>query len=182
MKVKDGIIGSIIGDALGVPVEFTSRYELIETPVTRMEGYGTYNQPAGTWSDDSAMVLATMHSIVQKQCIDYTDIMDKFVDWLYNAKYMQGNHTFDCGITTSTAINNYKSGKYSPLECGCRGEKDNGNGSLMRILPLAFIKDMSPEMGAILEMYGMNLSKPYTSSTRKSLHQWVLGGAFCVSF
>ena len=48
--------------------------------------------------------------------------------------------------------------------------------------PLAFIKDMSPEMGAILEMYGMNLSKPYTSSTRKSLHQWVLGGAFCVSF
>lgn len=145
MKVKDGIIGLIIGDALGVPVEFTSRSELIETPVTRMEGYGTYNQPAGTWSDDSAMALATMHSIVQKQCIDYTDIMDKFVDWVYNAKYMQGNHTFDCGITTSTAINNYKSGKYSPLECGCKGERDNGNGSLMRILPLAFIKDIDYE-------------------------------------
>ena len=145
MKIKDGITGLIIGDALGVPVEFTSREDLIETPVTRMEGYGTYNQPAGTWSDDSAMALATMHSIVQKNGIDYTDIMDKFVEWLFNAKYMQGNHTFDCGITTSNAIKNYKYNKYPPLECGLGGDRDNGNGSLMRILPLAFIKDIDYE-------------------------------------
>ena len=145
MKVKDGITGLIIGDALGVPVEFTSRQDIIETPVTRMEGYGTYNQPAGTWSDDSAMALATMHSIVQKNGIDYTDIMDKFVDWLFNAKYMQGNHTFDCGITTSNAIKNYKYNNHPPLECGLRGERDNGNGSLMRILPLAFIKNIDYE-------------------------------------
>ena len=88
MKVKDGIIGLIIGDALGVPVEFSSRQELEQTPVTRMEGYGTYNQPPGTWSDDSAMAIATMHSIVQKHGIDYDDIMDKFLEWLEDAKYM----------------------------------------------------------------------------------------------
>ena len=68
MKVKDGIIGLIVGDALGVPVEFSTRAELaLEHPVTKMKGYGTHNQPPGTWSDDSAMTLATMHSIVQKQ-------------------------------------------------------------------------------------------------------------------
>lgn len=145
MKVKDGMTGLIVGDALGVPVEFTSRHELEEHPVTRMEGYGTHHQPNGTWSDDSAMAIATMHSIVQKQGIDYEDMMDKFADWLYNAKYMQGNDTFDCGITTSTAINNYRYNNRPPLECGCRGDRDNGNGSLMRILPLAFIKDIDYE-------------------------------------
>ena len=71
MKVKDGIIGLIIGDALGVPVEFTSRSELIETPVTRMKGYGTYNQPTGTWSDDSAMTLATMHALLLKSWLNH---------------------------------------------------------------------------------------------------------------
>lgn len=144
MKVKDGIIGLVVGDALGVPVEFTSRKELEENPVIKMESHGTYNQPAGTWSDDSAMAIATMHSIVQKHGIDYNDIMDKFLDWLENAKYMQGNETFDSGITTSRAIINYKHGN-SPLTCGCANDRDNGNGSLMRILPLAYIKNIDYE-------------------------------------
>ena len=144
MKVKDGICGLIVGDALGVPVEFASRYSLSEHPITKMEGYGTYNQPPGTWSDDSAMAIATMHSIVQKEEVDYDDIMQKFVDWLKNGKYMQGDSTFDCGITTSRAISRYAYG-HPALESGCYGERDNGNGSLMRILPLAYLKDIDYE-------------------------------------
>ena len=145
MKVKDGIIGFIVGDALGVPVEFNTREELAENPVTEMRGYGTYKQPKGTWSDDSAMTLATMNSIVKKQGIDYTDMMDKFTDWLENGKYMQDGYTFDCGNTTSTAIRRYEFKGILPLECGGTDEHDNGNGSLMRILPLAYIKDMDYE-------------------------------------
>ncbi len=144
MKVKDGIIGLIIGDALGVPVEFSTRLELMEDPVIKMEGYGTYNQPEGTWSDDSAMTLATMHSIVKKQGIDYTDMMNKFTQWLYDAKYMQEDKTFDCGITTKQAIDNYKIGTPA-LKSGLTGERDNGNGSLMRILPLAYINNIDYE-------------------------------------
>ena len=144
MKIKDGMTGLIVGDALGVPVEFTSRFELMEHPVTRMEGYGTYNQPPGTWSDDSAMAIATIHSIVQKQGIDYDDIMDKFVEWIKNGKYMQRGIAFDCGATTAGAISKYVNGAPA-LESGCGGERDNGNGSLMRILPLAFIKDIDYE-------------------------------------
>lgn len=145
MKVKDGIIGFIVGDALGVPVEFKSRFELEKNPVTEMIGHGTYNQPKGTWSDDSAMTLATMHSIVQKQGIEYEDMMKKFADWLKNGKYMQDGYTFDCGITTSSAIHKYQSNEVSPIECGGTGDRDNGNGSLMRVLPLAYIKDIDYE-------------------------------------
>lgn len=141
MKVKDGIIGLIIGDALGVPVEFVSRTLLKENPVVDMRGHGTYNQPKGTWSDDSAMTLATMHSMVKINAIDYEDIMNRFCDWLDDAKYMQGRVTFDCGITTGNAIHNYKDG-CPALESGCGGDRDNGNGSLMRILPLAYIKNI----------------------------------------
>ena len=145
MKVKDGIIGLVVGDALGVPVEFTSRSELEENPVTRMEGYGMYNQPAGTWSDDTSMTLATMTSIINKKGIDYDDIMDEFIEWYINSKYTNSDDgRFDIGITTINALNNYRNGAQA-LESGCDGERENGNGSLMRILPLAYIKDIDYE-------------------------------------
>lgn len=56
-KVLAGLMGLCIGDALGVPVEFSSRDERIKLPVTTMQGYGTYDVPAGTWSDDSSLTF-----------------------------------------------------------------------------------------------------------------------------
>jgi len=144
MKVQDGIIGFIVGDALGVPVEFKSGKTLRKNPVTGMRGHGTYNQPKGTWSDDSAMTLATMDSIVEKNGIDLEDMMIKFCDWHNYAKYMQGSVVFDCGITVGTAIANYQRG-IPALKSGCGEEQDNGNGSLMRILPLSYIGDIDYE-------------------------------------
>ena len=144
MKVKDGITGLVIGDALGVPVEFNSRESLTKNPITKMEGYGTYNMPPGTWSDDSSMTIATMASIVNRQAIDYDDIMSEFLEWIEKGKYTQYNDTFDFGNTTLHGIMNYKHGS-EPIFCGGATERDNGNGSLMRILPLAFIPDINYE-------------------------------------
>lgn len=59
-KCRDAIMGFVVGDALGVPVEFVSREKLRDNPVTGMLGGGTHNQPAGTWSADSSMSIATM--------------------------------------------------------------------------------------------------------------------------
>ena len=143
MKVKDGICGLTVGDALGVPVEFSRREKLIENPVTGMRGYEMYYKPPGTWSDDTGMTLATMDSIIEKRAIDYDDMMKKFCQWKDDDKYWQ-EELFDIGITTEKGINNYKSGM-KPLECGCTGERDNGNGSLMRILPLAYIPNIDYE-------------------------------------
>ena len=144
MNVKDGIIGLLIGDALGVPVEFKQREYLEKNPVTDMIGYGTYNMPAGTWSDDSSMTIATMTSIVNKKAVDYEDIMNEFCEWIFNEKYVQ-YCVFDYGITTKNALDNYHYKNLPALECGCSGERDNGNGSLMRILPLAFIPNIDYE-------------------------------------
>ena len=132
---KDGMLGLIVGDALGVPVEFMSRTELMKNPVTGMREYGTHHQPMGTWSDDSSMALAELDSIRTVGTIDYTDMMERFSRWCMHGKYTPFGEVFDIGIATSRALMNYAKG-IAPLESGGKTEWDNGNGSLMRILPV----------------------------------------------
>ena len=133
--ILNGVMGLVVGDALGVPVEFKDRESLRQDPVTSMRGYGTYNQPPGTWSDDSSMTLALLDSL--KDGLDYKDIMDKFVAWYDKGKYTPHGKMFDIGIATRQALSRYKNG-LAALECGGQDEYDNGNGSLMRILPILF--------------------------------------------
>lgn len=136
-KVYNGIMGLVVGDALGVPFEFKQRDTF---KCTDMVGYGTYNQPAGTWSDDSSMTLATLESIVKNQGnIDLQDIMQNFFNWFYHGHFTPHGNVFDVGNTTRFAINRYKFGAKAE-NCGGRNVTDNGNGSLMRILPIAFME------------------------------------------
>ena len=132
---KSGMMGLIAGDALGVPVQFMTREEISENPVETMTGYGTYLMPPGTWSDDSSMALATMTSLLEKGGVDYDDMMERFMLWYFNGEYTPEGLTFDQGLTCTEAIYNYtKNGDYKT--CGKTGERANGNGALMRILPV----------------------------------------------
>ncbi len=144
MKVKDGIIGFVVGDALGVPVEFERRETLEKDPVVDMREYGTYNQERGTWSDDSSMTIATMDSIINKKAIDYEDIMKNFCEWMVNSKFTPHGRLFDIGNTTRRGLNRYLEGA-DVYHCGGSSTHDNGNGSLMRVLPLAYIPDIDYE-------------------------------------
>ncbi len=134
-KVSIGLLGLAIADALGVPVEFVDRKTLCKNPVNDMRAYGTYNQPAGTWSDDTSMTLCLAESLIYD--LDYSDIMQRFQSWISQGKYTPFGVVFDVGKGTRNAINKFINGNH-PLECGGKDERDNGNGSLMRILPLAF--------------------------------------------
>lgn len=133
--ILNGIMGLVVGDALGVPVEFHDRESLRLKPVTNMMGYGTYNKPPGTWSDDSSMALALLDSL--KDGLNYKDIMDKFIAWFKNGEYTPFGDVFDIGIGTRKALQRYLVGT-NPLESGGLSEYDNGNGSLMRILPILY--------------------------------------------
>lgn len=137
-KIKDGVIGHAIGDAMGVPVEFCIREKLLAHPVTKMIGYGSHDVPAGTWSDDTSMEIATMDSMInQGGKINCEDIMMNFYYWLKEAKYTPYDEVFDAGRTCIKSIINFSKG-YDILECGQKDEYSNGNGSLMRILPIAY--------------------------------------------
>ena len=134
----NGILGLAIGDAMGVPLEFISRESLMENPVTEMKGYGSHDMPKGTWSDDTSMTLATLDSIKNTGKIDYTDIANNFLKWFKDAKYTASNQTFDVGRTTLRALAKYEQDNSEPTKCGENNELSNGNGSLMRILPIAY--------------------------------------------
>ena len=132
-KVLGGLWGAIIGDALGVPVEFKSRKEIRKNPVTTMRGYGTFNLPAGSWSDDSSLTLCTTESLINGL---NTDRMGQlFVRWLKDGYWTPFGYAFDVGHTTAKAIKMMDSG-IEPEFSGGIEERDNGNGSLMRILPV----------------------------------------------
>lgn len=144
-KIYDAVMGLIVGDALGVPVEFKASDTF---HVDDMIGYGTYNQPPGTWSDDSSLTLATMESIIRKGKIDPADIMLNFSRWLNNAEFTPYGEVFDVGGTTEAAIRRFQNG-IEPLKCGLNHYKHNGNGSLMRILPLALFPSSMNDINEI---------------------------------
>ena len=135
-RIRDSVFGFVLGDALGVPVEFMSREELAENPVTDMRSGGTHGQPAGTWSDDTSMTLATMYSLIENG-INFEDQMERFGDWLMNASYTAHEEVFDVGNATKSAIFKFARG-IPAVECGEKTEYSCGNGSLMRMLPLVF--------------------------------------------
>ena len=133
-KIKSVILGHAVADALGVPAEFRSRAELDENPITDMVGYGTYNMPAGCWSDDTSMTLAALDSLASGRG-DYDEIMQNFRRWYHSGEYTPTGVMFDVGGTCRQAILNYTRKHKKPLECGLTDAYSNGNGSLMRILP-----------------------------------------------
>lgn len=59
---KNILLGTVIGDALGLPVQFLDREVIAKNPVTTMVGYGQFDVPAGTWSDDSSLSLCLAES------------------------------------------------------------------------------------------------------------------------
>ena len=140
------MLGHAVGDALGVPVEFKKREERIESPVIDMMGYGTYPVPAGAWSDDTSMSLATLDAMSKADWSTF-DIMVNCSKWLAGAEYTPTGETYYVGKTCMKAIIRFvdkyyvegegfvKPDGYDPCESGLKGEMDNGNGSLMRIHP-----------------------------------------------
>lgn len=135
--LRDAIYGLAVGDALGVPYEFLSRGSF---SCTGMRGFGTHGQPAGTWSDDTSMTLATCDSIRACGRVDVDDMRERFRSWIDDGAYAIDGKVFDYGGTTARAL---RQGR------GCAGEFDNGNGSLMRIAPLAFTDATDDEVRAV---------------------------------
>lgn len=136
------LLGIAVGDALGVPVEFKSRDFLRAHPVKDMLAYGTHNQPLGTWSDDSSLSFCLAESLATN-AYDLKDIAKGIVNWFQDGKWTPHGTVFDIGGQTRNAIDElvaiFKRNNFGELyQRQNNNEFSNGNGALMRILPLAF--------------------------------------------
>lgn len=124
-QLRGIVYGAAVGDALGVPYEFMRRGSF---ECAGMVGGGAHGMPAGTFSDDTSLMLATCASYDDLHYVDADDMRGEFARWLYEGAYTADGSAFDVGNATATAIEQGR---------GCDGERSNGNGSLMRIAPLA---------------------------------------------
>ncbi len=141
LKVKAALFGVAVGDALGVPVEFKSRETLDLEPVKDMVGYGTFDQPPGTWSDDASLTFCLAEALTIG--LDLKEISKNILNWYTNNLWTATGCVFDVGNGTLHAIEMLKRGVQPDL-AGRTDENSNGNGSLMRILPLVFHKKDLP--------------------------------------
>ncbi|MCH2044138.1 MAG: ADP-ribosylglycohydrolase family protein [Saprospiraceae bacterium] len=141
-NVIGALMGVAVGDAMGVPHEFKSRSEMRKNPVTSMVGHGTYNQPLGTWSDDSSLTFCLAESLLNGY--DLKDIAEKFIQWRSKAYWTARGRVFDIGMTTAKALNRLEEILDNNWLDELQEQKnygdayENGNGSLMRIIPLLF--------------------------------------------
>ncbi len=144
--VRDGLIGLAIGNAMGVPTESSGREDLLEKPVVRMMPRIRDGIPKGAWSDSTSLTIATMDAIINKG-IDYTAIADNFVRWFTANQFCSLKEPFDVGETTLKALVSYTQHLEVAEECGLSGIQDNGSGSLVRMLPIAyyFVASKAPE-------------------------------------
>lgn len=170
--IRAAVLGTAMGDALGVPVEFHTREDLRADPVTGMRAYGSHNQPAGTWSDDTSMLLATLDSLCGGY--DPDDIMARFDGWLSEGCYTPFGEVFDQGLIVHRAIQRYRNGTKS-LNCGGHGEMDNGNGSLMRIMPACLYAIAREERGEMKAEDAVRMIHEVSSLT----HAHVISKAGC---
>lgn len=140
-RIKGGIIGLLVGDALGVPYEFHDRLSIppfdeieFEPPINFRRAHS--GVPVGTWSDDGAQALILLSSLLECEKFDAAHFAKGLAHWYDNGFMAVGGVVFDVGIQTANAIRQLKRG-IEPLHAGGKDEYANGNGALMRVLPLA---------------------------------------------
>ena len=122
-RIRHSILGFVLGDCLGVPYEFQKKGSFKFKPFT---GYGTFHQPPGTWSDDTALTLAMLDAIVDGEYDEtaHKNNLKRFMEGCY----FPDGVCFDVGNATRRAINS---------DFTVSTDSEFGNGGLLRIWTFA---------------------------------------------
>jgi ADP-ribosylglycohydrolase len=142
-RLAGAVWGHLVGDAVGVPYEFRSASEIHSV---EFGAKGTiHRQPPGTWSDDGALMLALLDSLLRdrrdgEEQFDVADQGRRALAWADDKAYTpDADGKFDIGGATGQALDRIRHG-VDPAVAGGTSDGDNGNGSLMRILPVALVE------------------------------------------
>jgi ADP-ribosylglycohydrolase len=140
-RIRGALYGLLVGDALGVPYEFAPREQIPEQSVIELSPPKDFCRahggvPAGTWSDDGAQALCLLASLLHQGRFDVADFAARVVDWFDSGYMAVDAAVFDVGVQTRIALERIREG-VPALEAAEDHERANGNGSLMRVLPLA---------------------------------------------
>lgn len=140
-RVSGGLWGLLIGDALGVPYEFAPAKRIperkrieMDPPVEFLRSH--WGVKPGTWSDDGAQALCLLATLLERGEVDPHDLMDRIARWYRDGYFAVDRNVFDVGLQTTQSITAFLRG-VPAISTGRSDEMGNGNGSLMRVMPLA---------------------------------------------
>ncbi|HER35257.1 MAG TPA: ADP-ribosylglycohydrolase family protein [Halothiobacillaceae bacterium] len=144
-RIRDRAVGALlglaVGDAVGTTLEFTPRDTY--GALTDMVGGGPFRLEAGQWTDDTSMALCLADSLIEKRGLDRADLMERFVRWWQHGENSANGRCFDIGGTTSQALSRFMS-TGDPV-AGSTDPRSAGNGSIMRLAPVAIFHCRSSE-------------------------------------
>ena len=132
---SDGFIGFAIGDAFGVPVKNMDCNYFKKKPLYDMIGYGFYNVPRGTWSENTSLMLSIVDSICENKDINLNDMINKMSNWDAYNNYYGNNMGFNISNSVSSSIKKYDLGNEA-INCGSSVFLDNS--CLVRMLPVIY--------------------------------------------
>lgn len=140
-RIQGGFWGLLVADALGVPYEFHEAEDIPDfakiefiPPAGFRRAHATV--PPGTWSDDGAQALALLDSLLVCKRMDPHDFATRLLDWYERGKWAVDGYVFDVGIQTGESLRAVRHGTPA-VKAGLTRPDGKGNGSLMRVLPLA---------------------------------------------
>jgi len=149
-RIRGGLYGLLVGDALGVPYEFHDASEIPgqhEIDMAPPKGFRRAHAgvPVGTWSDDGAQALCLLNSLNQDASLNLADFGAQLLAWYETGHMTPDGKVFDVGIQTRRALGALQRG-VDASRAGPDGERDNGNGALMRCLPVAFVASSTDDV------------------------------------
>lgn len=139
-RIQGGLLGLLVGDAIGVPYEFHNAHNIPSSREIEFEPPQRFQRahvgtPPGTWSDDGALALCLLESLLNNDMLDPEDLGSRWVDWYERGHLAVDGRVFDVGVQTAKSLAAIKAG-VPALEAGSSDQYSQGNGSLMRVLPL----------------------------------------------
>ena len=135
-RALGAFLGLAVGDAVGTTLEFCPRDT--KPRLEDMIGGGPFGLPPGGWTDDTSMALALADSLAARGTLDCRDLMDRFVRWWRHGDYSHtGECCFDIGNTTRRCAEDRYLQKPAIRSPGSTDPRSAGNGSLMRLAPVA---------------------------------------------
>lgn len=137
-KLLGGLYGALIGDACGVPYEFRSPSVLPSYDDIDMVPPADFNRSwdhiaVGTYSDDGAQILCLTECLRDHKfsAVELHEVLRK---WMRYGYMSVDTLTFDVGNQTSAALQV----DVGTVRNTLNQDRFNGNGSLMRTLPIVF--------------------------------------------
>ncbi|MDW8327122.1 MAG: ADP-ribosylglycohydrolase family protein [Anaerolineales bacterium] len=141
-RYRGSLLGLAAGDALGTTLEFSAPGTF--QPISDMVGGGPFGLQAGQWTDDTAMALCLAESLVECRGFDAADQMRRYVRWWRTGYLSSTGVCFDIGNTTRAALQRFE--QTGNAFAGSTDPNTAGNGSLMRLAPVALFYSPQPDL------------------------------------